>query len=504
MSTGTFAGGAGGEAGTAAAFRSAGDRVVRDALPGLATGLAALQAVLALVHLQGSPAERPLAVVDAVSALCGLMLRTALGRHTLPERWAHPVAAGFVALAILIVLLHLRILGDPLQGLMLIIVMIGSGSILMSRTWFVPVVAAALLGWLAVIASLGFPQGARRVSIALVGSAFAGAMVLAARRRTFLRLESSHQDLQRAFASLRESEDSHRLLFDLGPLPAWVFDRASLRFLAVNDAAVRHYGYSRAEFLGMTLAEMRPPDEIPGTHEHLKKDGTRIEVEILAHDLRLGGYFAVLAILTDVTERKRAEKALRRSRESFQQLFDEAPIGMAMVGSSLRFERVNRALCEMVGYSREEVAEIPFEEMIAPPDVAAHLAFVQEFVEGKRSGLQIEARYLRKGGTSFWGRLTVETIEDSTGAMLFVLVIVEDISERRRAADERERMIAELQEALATVKTLRGLIPICAWCKKVRDDKGYWSQVETFIQDHSDAEFSHGICPDCKKSFGAR
>jgi hypothetical protein len=81
--------------------------------------------------------------------------------------------------------------------------------------------------------------------------------------------------------------------------------------------------------------------------------------------------------------------------------------------------------------------------------------------------------------------------------------MVEDISERRRAAEERERMIDELKEALANVKTLRGLIPICASCKKIRDDKGYWSQVEVYVRDRSEAEFSHGICPDCaKKLYG--
>jgi hypothetical protein len=87
--------------------------------------------------------------------------------------------------------------------------------------------------------------------------------------------------------------------------------------------------------------------------------------------------------------------------------------------------------------------------------------------------------------------------------MLFVLAMLEDISERRRAAEEREHMIEELTEALASVKTLRGLIPICASCKKVRDDTGYWSQVEVYVRDRSEAEFSHDICPDCmKKLYG--
>lgn len=66
---------------------------------------------------------------------------------------------------------------------------------------------------------------------------------------------------------------------------------------------------------------------------------------------------------------------------------------------------------------------------------------------------------------------------------------------------ELARRLEELQEALTTVKTLRGLIPICASCKKIRDDQGYWNQLETYIAEHSDAEFSHGICPDCAKEL---
>lgn len=74
-----------------------------------------------------------------------------------------------------------------------------------------------------------------------------------------------------------------------------------------------------------------------------------------------------------------------------------------------------------------------------------------------------------------------------------------DLGERRRMEAEREKLIAELQEALARVRTLSGLLPICAWCKKVRDDRGYWHQVEVYVRDHSDADFSHSICPDCYK-----
>ncbi len=79
-----------------------------------------------------------------------------------------------------------------------------------------------------------------------------------------------------------------------------------------------------------------------------------------------------------------------------------------------------------------------------------------------------------------------------------------DITERKRAETEQQRLIGELKEALANVKTLSGLMPICAWCKKIRDDRGYWNEVEIFVQKRSDATFSHGVCPDCREKWFAR
>lgn len=74
-------------------------------------------------------------------------------------------------------------------------------------------------------------------------------------------------------------------------------------------------------------------------------------------------------------------------------------------------------------------------------------------------------------------------------------------SERKQAEEEREKLIIELKEALAKVKTLSGFLPICAWCKKIRDDRGYWNQIESYIRDHSEAEFSHSICPECMEKL---
>ncbi|PYV49357.1 MAG: hypothetical protein DMG92_11220, partial [Acidobacteria bacterium] len=131
---------------------------------------------------------------------------------------------------------------------------------------------------------------------------------------------------------LEESEDRHRKLFDNNPHPTWVFDRESLRFLAVNAAAVRKYGYSRDEFLAMTIKQIRPPEEIPaliervgtlkdgyenaGIWRHRCKDGTNIDVEITSYALTFAGRPAEVVVAADVTQRKRAEEEKQKFAET--------------------------------------------------------------------------------------------------------------------------------------------------------------------------------------------
>jgi len=79
--------------------------------------------------------------------------------------------------------------------------------------------------------------------------------------------------------------------------------------------------------------------------------------------------------------------------------------------------------------------------------------------------------------------------------------IRKEVEQRKKAEEEKDRLLQELREAMASVKTLKGLVPICAWCKKIRDDTGYWQQLEAYLKDHSEAELSHGICPECASKF---
>lgn len=177
-------------------------------------------------------------------------------------------------------------------------------------------------------------------------------------------------------ARLRHSEEQYRLMFTSNPLPIWVFDRETFAFLAVNDAAIAHYGYSREEFLQMTIKDIRPPEDIPillkivatksepyinvGVFRHRKKDGTLIDVEITRHEILFDGREALMVLAHDVTEQKRTEIALKQSEEKFRALFQNAQIGMyrsKLDGSAIL--EVNQKLCEIFGYSEEELLGNP-------------------------------------------------------------------------------------------------------------------------------------------------
>jgi PAS domain S-box-containing protein len=140
---------------------------------------------------------------------------------------------------------------------------------------------------------------------------------------------------RRAEELLRESESRYRLLFEFNPSPMWVVDEESFRFLAVNNAAVRHYGYSREEFLSMETTDIRSPEEAvrwkehihtrseieeKGVWRHRKKDGTEIQVEVVARAIDFAGRPARLTLLRDVTERRRAEARLARSAHEMRAL----------------------------------------------------------------------------------------------------------------------------------------------------------------------------------------
>ncbi len=116
-------------------------------------------------------------------------------------------------------------------------------------------------------------------------------------------------------------------------------------------------------------------------------------------------------------------------------------------------------------------------------------------------GLHAEGWYPNVGGSQRYVIFDAAPIYSHTGELAAVIETLQDITKRKQIEEELEKLNAELKEALDRIKTLTGLIPICAGCKKIRDDKGYWNQLEQYVEEHSDAVFSHGLCPECFQRY---
>lgn len=154
--------------------------------------------------------------------------------------------------------------------------------------------------------------------------------------------------------------------------------------------------------------------------------------------------------------------------------------------------------CERVtGYLAEEFETEPalLYRLIHPDD----LSYVAENMNRRKfeAGLsEIEFRIICRDGAEKWIALAFQPVYDGKN-FIGTRGSNRDVTERKLADAERERLISDLRNALSKVRMLSGLIPICAHCKKIRDDKGYWNQIESYIKDHSEATFTHGICPEC-------
>lgn len=156
------------------------------------------------------------------------------------------------------------------------------------------------------------------------------------------------------------------------------------------------------------------------------------------------------------------------------------------------FKRLNPAWERTLGWSRAELMGRPFIEFVHPDDRERTLSQNAAVRHGGQA-LGFENRYLCKDGSFRW--FLWNAAPDSDGRVIYS--VARDITERKRADEERERLLDELQTALAEVRTLRAILPICSYCRRVRDDENYWHSVETYISEHTSTRFSHGICPSC-------
>ena len=193
------------------------------------------------------------------------------------------------------------------------------------------------------------------------------------------------------------------------------------------------------------------------------------------------------------------EQALRESQEKFRLIFENAYDGISIFEEAddpakRRLIECNSTYAEMSGRSREELLRAQNTENLARP-------LSQTNTESIEQGIAFHGSFtwLRPDGKSNVIEYTAVPIKMQ--GKTYTIGIDREVTARIEAEAEREKLIFELKAALADVKTLSGLLPICAACKKIRDDKGYWTAIEAFIQQRTPAMFSHGICPDCGKKL---
>ncbi len=276
----------------------------------------------------------------------------------------------------------------------------------------------------------------------------------------FRDMTEHHRNLE----ALRRSQERYRLLFEHNPQPMWVFDKQSLAFLAVNNAAVLAYGYSEEEFLRMTIKDIRPAEEIPalvdrltssqpqlsqGTWKHQKKDGTVIIAEVSTHELEFEGRDALLVLAIDVTERERVEEAIRESESRYRNLVDNARDAIFTLSRDAIFTSLNPAFEKITGLSRDVWIGKSFTTLLHPDDL--HIA-IEHFTNTVK-GMQSPVYELRIATTS--GEYVVVELMAAPqlhdGKVTGVLGVARDITERKRM----EEHLRESQK-LESVGTLAG------------------------------------------------
>jgi PAS domain S-box-containing protein len=196
---------------------------------------------------------------------------------------------------------------------------------------------------------------------------------------------------------------------------------------------------------------------------------------------------------------KRAEDALRASEARYRRLFEASSDGILILDATTNeITDVNPGLTKMTGYSRQHfVGKKPWETPLFKETETITKVFENLRHEGfvRYDDMPLNAKDGREISAQFVSNVY------AVNRRRVIQCNIRDTTARRQAELEKEELIAELKEALGKIKTLSGMLPICASCKKIRNDAGYWEQIESFLRDHSDAEFSHGICPDCAKKL---
>ncbi len=279
------------------------------------------------------------------------------------------------------------------------------------------------------------------------------------------------EELRLEEAALRKSEEHFRTLANSAPVMVWLSGTDKLCTF-FNEPWLKFTGRTLTEELGDGWAAGVHPDDLDrclatyvssfdarrsfemqyrlrradGEYRWILDKGTP-----LYRDGEFAGY---TGSCIDVTELKRADEALRETEERFRKVFEEGPLGLALVGNDYRFVKVNTALCRMVGYPEASLLEMTFADITHPDDLQADVELAERLFRGEIPFFTLQKRYIKKNGEIIWINLTGSIVHDKDGATIYGLAMVEDITEVKRAQEIESRLASDLAASRDEIRAL--------------------------------------------------
>ena len=305
----------------------------------------------------------------------------------------------------------------------------------------------------------------------------------------------SEMDLRLALKASADSERLYREMFEHNPHPMWVFDVKTWKFLAVNDAAIANYGYAREEFLAMTLCDIRPPEERHvlagirpahgsgsdhrGISRHWKKDGTRIDVEISSHSMEFAGHAARMVIADDVTERVRAEAALRQSEQRLARHIHLTPLAVIELATDMTITAWNPAAESVFGYGFEEALGQNIVALIVPEDTRAHVEKLRQDGLARTGGTRSTNYNRTKSGATILCEWYNTSLVDVAGEIIGFASMAQDVTDREALETEREALLAQTEVLLADALERADHDPLTGLLNHRAFHKRFHEEIET-------------------------
>ena len=195
------------------------------------------------------------------------------------------------------------------------------------------------------------------------------------------------------------------------------------------------------------------------------------------------------------------DRSLIESHNLYFSLFNSIRDAILVADTDRNIIDLNRAFTKVFGYTKEDLRDNKTVFVYENEQQYTQLGKTLINNLGKTRDFLFTVNYRKKSGEVFPGETGVYYLQDLDGVTTGFIGLIRDVSERLKTEQEKDRLIRELQEALKNVRILSGMLPICSHCKKIRDDEGYWNQLDAYISQHSEAIFSHSICPECANKY---